>query len=183
MPPRRAPRGSIVRQRSNPIPPERKHHEQASPISAAPPQQPPGARAGAVSAGAPEASRWRWPASSFAALPGVALAASPRPIATSYNVSVNRNALASGTTVKVKVTVTSPEAKVKSWWSRAAVTAVVRKGVNGGRQSPYSSEGYRCTPVVRGETTSFTCKLTGADVSTTVRLTFAVIYRGDQASG
>lgn len=120
---------------------------------------------------------------SFASLPGDALAASARPIATSYNVGVNRNALASGTTVKVKVTVTSPEAKVRSWWSQAAVSAVVRKGVNNGRQSPYSSEGYRCTPVVRGETTSFTCKLTGADVPTTVRLTFAVIYRGDQASG
>jgi hypothetical protein len=47
----------------------------------------------------------------------------------------------------------------------------------------YSSEGFRCTPVVRGETTSFTCKLRGADVPTVVRLTFAVVYRGDQASG
>ena len=96
---------------------------------------------------------------------------------------VNSTALAKGSTVKVKGTVTSPESKVKSWWSQKTVATVVRKGVNGGRQTPYSSEGYRCTPVVRGETTSFTCKLTGADVPTKVQLTFAVIFRGDQPSG
>jgi hypothetical protein len=114
---------------------------------------------------------------------GAAGAASAQPLTTSYSVGVNPTALASGKTVKAKLTVTSPEASVKSWWAPKTVAAVVRKGVNGGRQTPYSSEGYRCTPVVRGETTSFTCKLRGADVPTVVRLTFAVVYRGDQASG
>jgi hypothetical protein len=118
-----------------------------------------------------------------AALPGAGLAATPQRISTNYVVSVNSTALAKGSTVKVKGTVTSPESKVKSWWSQKTVATVVRKGVNGGRQTPYSSEGYRCTPVVRGETTSFTCKLTGADVPTKVQLTFAVIFRGDQPSG
>ena len=119
----------------------------------------------------------------LAALPGVGLAAAPKRITTNYVVSVKPLALAKGTTVKVKGTVTAPEAKVKSWWSQKTVAAVVRKGVNGGRQSPYSSEGFRCTPVVRGETTSFSCKLVGADVPTKVQLTFAVIFRGDQPSG
>jgi hypothetical protein len=118
-----------------------------------------------------------------AVLPGAGLAAAAKPLTVSYNVTVKPLALAHGTTVRAKATVTSPEATVKSWWSQKTVAAVVRKGVNGGRQTPYSSEGFRCTPVVRGETTSFTCKLVGADVPTTVRLTFAVIFRGAQASG
>jgi hypothetical protein len=118
-----------------------------------------------------------------AALPGSGLAAQAKPVTVSYNVTVKPLVLARGTTVKAKATVASPEASVKSWWSQKTVAAVVRKGVNGGRQTPYSSEGFRCTPIVRGETTSFTCKLTGADVPTTVRLTFAVIFRGAQASG
>lgn len=119
----------------------------------------------------------------LAALPGAGLAASPQRISTNYVVSVNSTALAKGSTVKVKGTIASPESKVKSWWSQKTVATVVRKGVNGGRQTPYSSEGYRCTPVVHGETTSFTCKLTGADVPTKVQLTFAVVFRGDQPSG
>jgi hypothetical protein len=115
------------------------------------------------------------------ALPGGALAA--KPITVAYNVTVKPLALARGNTVKVKATVTSPEAKVKSWWSQKSVAAVVRKGVNGGYQRPYTSEGYRCTPAVRGENTSFTCKLKGADVPTTVRLSFAVTFRGATGSG
>jgi hypothetical protein len=117
------------------------------------------------------------------AAPGVSLAGAPQRISTNYVVTVNPTALATGNTVKVKGTVTYPEAKVKNWWSQKAVAAVARKGINGGRQSPYSSEGYRCTPSVHGETTSFTCRLTGADVPTKVQLTFAVIFRGDRPSG
>jgi hypothetical protein len=119
----------------------------------------------------------------MAALPSAGLAAAAKPLTASYSVTVNPKALAKGNTVKVKVTVTTPEAKVKSWWSQKTVATVVRKGVNGGRQSPYKSEGYNCTPVVHGETTSFTCKLIGADVPTMVRLTFAVVYRGATRSG
>jgi hypothetical protein len=120
-------------------------------------------------------------AGALVALPGVASAA--KPLTVTYNVTVKPLALAKGNTVKAKAVVTAPEAKVKSWWSRKSINAVVRKGVNGGYQRPYSSEGFRCTPVVRGETTSFSCKLRGADVPTTIKLTFAVVYRGDTASG
>jgi hypothetical protein len=117
----------------------------------------------------------------LASMPAAALAA--KPIQKSYAVQVKPIALANGHTVKVNVLVTAPEAKVRSWWSASTVSAVVRKGVNGGYQRPYRAEGYRCTPVVRGEKTSFTCKLVGADVPTTVRLSFTVVYRGDTASG
>lgn len=117
----------------------------------------------------------------LAALPGAAFAA--KPLTVSYKVTVKPLALARGNTVKVKATVTSPEAKVKSWWSQKTVAAVVRKGVNGGYQRPYSSEGYRCKVVVRGELTSYTCTLTGADVPTVIRLNFAVTFRGATRSG
>ncbi len=117
----------------------------------------------------------------LASMPAGALAA--KSIRKSYAVQVKPMALAKGNTVKVNVIVTAPEAKVRSWWSANTVSAVARKGVNGGYQRPYLAEGYRCTPVVRGEKTSFTCKLVGADVPTTVRLTFTVVYRGDTASG
>lgn len=120
-------------------------------------------------------------AAGLIALPGVASAA--KPLTLTYSVTVKPLALAKGNTVKARAVVTAPEAKVKSWWSRKSIAAIVRKGVNGGYQRPYSSEGFRCTPAVRGETTSFTCKLRGADVPTTVKLTFAVVYRGDTASG
>jgi hypothetical protein len=123
----------------------------------------------------------------LAVVPAGALAAKPtntvKPINKEYSVTVKPIALARGNTVKVKATITAPEAKVQSWWSQKTVAAVVRRGVNGGYQSPYASEGYRCTPVIRGEKTTFNCKLVGADVSTTIRLSFTVVYRGDTASG
>ena len=98
----------------------------------------------------------------------------------SYKVTVNKGVLAQGNTVPASATVTDPEQKVKDWWSNSTVATVVRKGVNGGYQRPYASEGYRCTPVVRSATTSFTCRLQGADVATSIKLTFAVQYRGQQ---
>jgi hypothetical protein len=114
-------------------------------------------------------------------LPATALAA--KPLALTYTVTVKTLALARGNTVKVKGTVTSPEAKVKGWWSQKTVAAVVRKGVNGGRQTPYTSEGFRCKVVVRGELTSYSCTLIGADVPTIVRLNFAITFRGATRSG
>jgi hypothetical protein len=114
-------------------------------------------------------------------VPAAALAAKTTTV--NYTVTVKPLALAKGKTVKAKAVVTAPESKVKDWWSQKTVAAVVRKGVNGGYQSPYKSEGYSCTPVVRGEKTSFTCKLRGADVPTTIKLTFTVVYRGDTSSG
>ncbi len=110
-----------------------------------------------------------------------ALAAAPQTF--EYPVTVKPLALAQGKTVKTKVVVTAPEAKVKSWWSKATVAKVVRKGVNGGYQRPYQSQGYRCNATVKGETTSFACTLKGADVPTSIRLTFAVVFRGSTPSG
>jgi hypothetical protein len=118
-----------------------------------------------------------------AALPAAGVAATAKPVTYNYNVSVNKLALARGTNVKAKAVVTFPEAKVKSWWSQATVAKVVRKGVNGGFQRPYKTQGYNCGVVVKGATTRFTCNLHGADVATSIRLTFAVVYRGDNASG
>jgi hypothetical protein len=117
----------------------------------------------------------------LAVVPAGALAA--KPIEKEYQVKVNPMALAKGNTVQVKATITAPEAKVQSWWNQKTVSAVVRKGVNGGYQSSYMSEGYRCTPIIRGEKTTFNCKLMGADVPTTIHLSFTVVYRGDTASG
>jgi hypothetical protein len=117
----------------------------------------------------------------LAVVPAGALAA--KPIQKEYQVKVNPMALAKGNTVQVKATITAPEAKVQSWWNQKTVAAVVRKGVNGGYQRPYMSEGYRCTPIIRGEKTTFNCKLMGADVPTTINLNFTVVYRGDTASG
>ena len=114
-----------------------------------------------------------------AALPAGGLAASST-ARYSYKVTVNKGVLTRGNTVQASATVTDPEQKVKDWWSKSTVSSVVRKGVNGGYQRPYASQGYRCTPVVRSATTSFTCKLQGADVATSIKLTFAVKYRQQQ---
>ena len=115
--------------------------------------------------------------------PTTAALGATKPLTSRYRVVVDPLALAHGRTVTATATVTSPDPKVKSWWSNQAVSTVVRKGVNGGYQRPYVSEGYRCSTVVSGSLTSFTCKLMGADVPTAVRLTFAVTYRGATASG
>jgi hypothetical protein len=110
-----------------------------------------------------------------AAIPATALA-SGKPVSVHYSVAVKRGVLASGSTVAAKAAVSDPESTVTGWWSRKTITTVVQKGVNGGYQEPYSSQGYLCTPVIRSTTTSFTCALRGADVATTVRLTFAVKF-------
>lgn len=117
------------------------------------------------------------------ALPAAGVAATTKPVTYNYNVSVNKLALASGTNVKAKAVVSAPEAKVKKWWSQATVAKVVRKGVNGGYQRPYKIQGYNCGVVVRGEKTNFTCNLHGADVPTSIRLTFSVVHRAENASG
>jgi hypothetical protein len=115
--------------------------------------------------------------------PAAALASTPRAIHRDQKVDVHPMALAKGHTVNAQIDVQNPQSNVAGWWSRATVAKVVQKGVDGGYQSPYQSQGYRCTPVVRGETTSFTCRLRGADVPTTVTLKFNIVYRGDTASG
>jgi hypothetical protein len=122
-------------------------------------------------------------ATAAVALAPAAALASPTHIDKTYRVSVKPMALAHGSSVKANVDVTSPQNKVSGWWNQKTVSSVVRKGVNGGFQSPYQAQGFACTPVVKGQTTSFTCKLRGADVPTTVTIKFNVVYRGDTASG
>jgi hypothetical protein len=98
-----------------------------------------------------------------------------------YNIKVNPGVLANGqTVVKANVKVTNPEKSVRDFWSRSTVQQVVRYGVNNGYQKPYMSQGFRCTPTLDGSmnasTAKFTCKLQGADVPTTVLLTFTAPY-------
>ena len=120
---------------------------------------------------------------SVALMPAAALASSPSTIHMNQEVNVKPMALAKGHSVNTQIDVKNPESSVSNWWSRSTVAKVVQKGVDGGYQSPYQSEGFRCSPIVRGETTTFTCKLRGADVPTIVTLKFNVVYRGDTASG
>jgi hypothetical protein len=120
---------------------------------------------------------------SVALMPAAAMASSPSSLHRTQNVNVRAMALAKGHTVTTQVDVQSPESRVSEWWSRPSVAEVVRKGVDGGYQRPYRSQGFSCTPVVKGQTTSFTCKLRGADVPTIVTLRFNVVYRGDTRSG
>jgi hypothetical protein len=120
---------------------------------------------------------------SVALMPAAAMASSPSSIQRTQNVNVKAMALAKGHTVKTQVDVQSPEGRVSQWWNQQTVAKVVQKGVNGGYQRPYQSQGFSCRPVVKGQTTSFTCKLRGADVPTIVTLKFNVVYRGDTRSG
>lgn len=91
---------------------------------------------------------------------------------TGYTITVSSGALADGNTVRAKVTVTNPQSSVSDWWSKATVAKVVKKGVNNGYQEPYKAQGYNCNPIVRGGTTSFFCRLQGADVPTKVLIRF-----------
>ena len=118
-----------------------------------------------------------------ALLPAAGQAATTTTTKTSiYHISVNKGVLATGgNTVRAKVVVTNPQASVSDWYSRATVQKVVRKGVNNGIQKTYNSQGYRCVPVLDGSmntsTARFTCKLQGADVPTTVKLTYKVAFK------
>ena len=55
--------------------------------------------------------------------------------------------------MRAKVVVTNPDAAVSDWYSRATVRKVVRRAAH------------------------FTCNLTGADVPTTVKLTFTIPFK------
>jgi hypothetical protein len=118
-----------------------------------------------------------------AVLPAAGQAATTTTTKTSvYNISVNKGVLAGGgNTVRAKVVVTNPQASVSDWYSRATIQKVVRKGVNNGIQKTYRSQGYRCVPVLDGSmnasTARFTCELRGADVPTSVKLTYKVAFK------
>jgi hypothetical protein len=119
-------------------------------------------------------------AAGAAVAPGAAQAASPTTSA-AYTVSVKPGALAGGrTSVRATVLVTNPQSDVRAWWSRSTVSSVVRKGVNDGYQEPYFSQGFRCVPTLDGSmnasTARFTCRLRGADVPTSVRITFTAPF-------
>jgi hypothetical protein len=115
------------------------------------------------------------------AIPATATAATAPTQAHTYHIAVKPGVLAGGqNTVTANVKVTNPESSVRRFWSRSTVQQVVRDGVNQGIQKPYMSEGFRCTPTLDGSmnasTARFTCKLQGADVPTTVTLTFTAPY-------
>ena len=99
-----------------------------------------------------------------------------------YHINVNDGILAGGgNVVRAKVVVKNPEPSVRSWYKRSTVQKVVRKGVNNQIQKPYRSQGYRCVPVLDGSmnasTAHFTCKLRGADVPTTVKITYTAAFK------
>jgi hypothetical protein len=119
-----------------------------------------------------------------AAVPAVSHAATAKPVtqSASYNVTVNQGVLAGGgDTVRAKVVVTNPQSNVSDWYSRATIQKVVRKAANQGIQKPFNYQGYRCVPVLDGSmnasTARFTCKLTGGDVPTAVKLTFTIPFK------
>ncbi len=98
-----------------------------------------------------------------------------------YHIRVNDGILAGGgNVVRAKVVVKNPDRTVRSWYSRATIQKVVRKGVNNQIQKTYRSQGYRCVPVLDGSmnasTAHFTCKLRGADVPTTVTVTYTAAF-------
>jgi hypothetical protein len=115
--------------------------------------------------------------------PATGLAATTTTTKTStYNISVDKGVLAGGaSTIKAKAVVSNPQKNVSDWYSRATIQTVVRKAVDGRYQKPYQSEGYRCVPSLDGSmnasTANFTCKLQGADVPTSVKLTFSVPFK------
>ena len=98
-------------------------------------------------------------------------------VVNTYNVSVKKGILDNGSTVKAKAVITNGAAQQSSWWSQGTINQVVRTGVNRGYGKPYVSQGYRCTPVVQAWNAKFSCKLVGADVPTTINLTFAASWR------
>jgi hypothetical protein len=118
-----------------------------------------------------------------AVLPAASMAATTTTVkqTKTYNIKVDQGVLTNGAShVKAKVVVTNPNKAVKDWYSRATIAKVVRKGVNNGIQKPYNSQGYRCVPVLNGSmnasSAKFTCKLQGADVPTTVKITYTANF-------
>jgi hypothetical protein len=117
------------------------------------------------------------------AVPATASAATPTTTIQNhtYHIAVNPGKLVNGqNTVTANVKVTNPENSVRRFWSRSTIQRVVWDGVNKGVQKPYMSEGFRCTPVLDGSmnasTARFTCKLQGADLPTTVTLTYTAPF-------
>jgi hypothetical protein len=98
-------------------------------------------------------------------------------VVNTYNVKVEKGILASGDTVKAKATITNGAAQQANWWNSKTISTVVRTGVNRGYAKPYISQGYRCNATAQAWVGTFTCSLTGADVPTTIQLTFHAIWR------
>ena len=118
-----------------------------------------------------------------AVLPAASMASTTTTVkqTSNYSIKVDEGVLTGGADhVKAKVVVTNPDKSVKDWYSRATIAKVVRKGVDNGIQKPYNAQGYRCIPQLNGSmtasTATFTCKLRGGDVPTTVKLTFTTNF-------
>jgi hypothetical protein len=113
-----------------------------------------------------------------AALPAVSDAATTVKQTSTYTITVNKGVLAGGgNTVRAKVVVTNPQKSVSNWYSRATIQKVVRKAANQGIERPFTYQGYRLVPVLKGNTASFTGNLRGGDVPTTVKLTFTIPFK------
>jgi hypothetical protein len=110
------------------------------------------------------------------ALPALGQAASSK-VTNTYNVKVANGILANGNVVKATAVISNGAAQQQSWWNQQTIASVVRSGVNRGYGKSYISEGYRCTPVVQAWIGNFSCEFTGADVPTTIKLTFAADWR------
>jgi hypothetical protein len=110
-----------------------------------------------------------------AALPATSLASSK--VVNTYKVTVAKGILDQGRVVKATATIKNGAAQQADWWSQPTIAKVVQTGVNRGYGKPYVSQGYRCTPVVQAWVGRFTCKLTGADVPTTINLSFVANWR------
>jgi hypothetical protein len=111
-----------------------------------------------------------------AALPATSFAHSSQ-VTNTYKVQVAKGILDNGNSVKATAVIANGAAQQSDWWSQSTISKVVKTGVNRGYGKPYISQGYRCTPVVSAWNAKFTCKLTGADVPTTIKLTFAASWR------
>jgi hypothetical protein len=98
-------------------------------------------------------------------------------VVNTYKVKVQKGILASGSTVKAKATISNGAAQQANWWSTKTISAVVRTGVNHGYAKPCTSQGYRCDASAQAWIGTFSCTLRGADVPTTVQLTFHAIWR------
>ena len=119
-------------------------------------------------------------AAAGAAVPAAALAGSSSSTSKTYTYKVSLAGVQGidddHTTVTARAVVRNGQSSVKDWWSRKTVSFVVKKAAKGGYQEPFNSQGYQCTPSVTSRATRFTCRLRGADVATTVRLTFSLRF-------
>lgn len=77
-----------------------------------------------------------------------------------------------GARVQATAVVTYPQRSVRGWWSPATIARVVEDAAAVAPGVSYESQGYTCTPSRAGR--GHVCAIQGADVPTSVRLTFTL---------